>query len=162
MSSINLIDAFQEFKDAENIDRPTMMKVVEDVFKTLLRKKFGSDENFDVIVNAEKGDLEIMRRRTIVEDGQVNDPLAEVAYSDAVKIEPDFEVGEELFEPIDLYDFGRRAILAAKQTLASRISDLKKNSSLKNTAKELERSSALKFTRFGKKRYYYWMKKAMN
>src|SRR6187402_123936 len=127
MSSINLIDAFQEFKDAENIDRPTMMKVVEDVFKTLLRKKFGSDENFDVIVNAEKGDLEIMRRRTIVEDGQVNDPLAEVAYSDAVKIEPDFEVGEELFEPIDLYDFGRRAILAAKQTLASRISDLKKN-----------------------------------
>src|SRR6187401_1269296 len=127
MSSINLIDAFQEFKDAENIDRPTMMKVVEDVFKTLLRKKYGSDENFDVIVNAEKGNLEIIRRRMIVEDGQVNDPLAEVAYSDAVKIEPDFEVGEELYQEIDLYDFGRRAILAAKQTLASRISDLKKN-----------------------------------
>jgi len=137
MSSINLIDAFQEFKDAENIDRPTMMKVVEDVFKTLLRKKFGSDENFDVIVNAEKGDLEIMRRRTIVEDGQVTDPLAEVAYSDAVKIEPDFEVGEELFEPIDLYDFGRRAILAAKQTLASRISDLKKNSLAKKYSERI-------------------------
>jgi len=137
MSSINLIDAFQEFKEAENIDRPTMMKVVEDVFKTLLRKKFGSDENFDVIVNAEKGDLEIMRRRTIVEDGQVNDPLAEVAYSDAVKIEPDFEVGEELFEPIDLYDFGRRAILAAKQTLASRISDLKKNSLAKKYSERI-------------------------
>jgi N utilization substance protein A len=137
MSSINLIDAFQEFKDAENIDRPTMMKVVEDVFKTLLRKKFGSDENFDVIVNAEKGDLEIMRHRTIVEDGQVNDPLAEVAYSDAVKIEPDFEVGEELFEPIDLYDFGRRAILAAKQTLASRISDLKKNSLAKKYSERI-------------------------
>src|SRR5580765_482840 len=127
MSSINLIDAFQEFKDAENIDRPTMMKVVEDVFKTLLRKKFGSDENFDVIVNAEKGALEIIRRRMIVEDGQVEDPLAQVAYTDAVKIEPDFEVGEEVYEEIDLYDFGRRAILAAKQTLASRISDLKKN-----------------------------------
>ena len=127
MASINLIEAFQEFKDAENIDRPTMMKVVEDVFKTLLRKKFTSDENFDVIVNAEKGDLEIIRRRMIVEDGQVEDPLAQVAYSDAVKIEPDFEVGEELYEEIDLYDFGRRAILAAKQTLASRISDLKKN-----------------------------------
>lgn len=127
MSSINLIDAFQDFKEAENIDRPTMMKVVEDVFKTLLRKKFTSDENFDVIVNAEKGDLEIIRRRMIVEDGQVEDPLAQVAYSDAIKIEPDFEVGEELYEPIDLYDFGRRAILAAKQTLASRISDLKKN-----------------------------------
>lgn len=127
MASINLIEAFQDFKEAENIDRPTMMKVVEDVFKTLLRKKYGSDENFDVIVNAEKGDLEIMRRRTIVEDGQVMDPLAEIAYTDAIKIEPDFEVGEDLYEEIDIMDFGRRAILAAKQTLASRISDLKKN-----------------------------------
>ena len=127
MASINLIEAFQDFKEAENIDRPTMMKVVEDVFKTLLRKKYGSDDNFDVIVNAEKGDLEIMRRRTIVEDGQVNDPLAEIAYTEAVKIEPDFEVGEDLYEEIDIMDFGRRAILAAKQTLASRISDLKKN-----------------------------------
>ncbi len=127
MASINLIEAFQEFKDAENIDRPTMMKVVEDVFKTLLRKKYGSDDNFDVIVNAEKGDLEIIRHRMIVEDGQVEDPLAQVAYSEAARIEPDFEVGEELFQEIDLYDFGRRAILAAKQTLASRISDLKKN-----------------------------------
>ena len=80
MASINLIEAFQEFKDAENIDRPTMMKVVEDVFKTLLRKKFGSDDNFDVIVNAEKGDLEIIRRRMIVEDGEVLDPLAEVGF----------------------------------------------------------------------------------
>ena len=127
MASINLIEAFQEFKDAENIDRPTMMKVVEDVFKTLLRKKFSSDENFDVIVNAEKGDLEIIRRRMIVEDGEVMDPLAEVAYTEAVKIEPDFEVGEELYEEVDIFAFGRRAILAAKQTLASRISDLKKN-----------------------------------
>ncbi len=127
MASINLIDAFQDFKEAENIDRPTMMKVVEDVFKTLLRKKYGSDENFDVIVNAEKGDLEIMRRRMIVEDGTVEDPLAEVAYSEAVKLEPDFEIGEELYEEVNILDFGRRAILAAKQTLASRISDLKKN-----------------------------------
>jgi N utilization substance protein A len=127
MASINLIEAFQEFKEAENIDRPTMMKVVEDVFKTLLRKKFGSDDNFDVIVNAEKGDLEIVRRRMIVLDGEVMDPLTEVAYKDAVKVAPDFEVGEELYEEINIMDFGRRAILAAKQTLASRISDLKKN-----------------------------------
>src|SRR5215207_7430204 len=127
MASINLIEAFQEFKDAENIDRPTLMRVVEDVFKTLLRKKYGSDENFDVIVNAEKGDLEIMRRRTIVDDGAVMDPLAEVPYSEATKLEPDFEVGEELYEEINILEFGRRAILAAKQTLASRISDLKKN-----------------------------------
>ena len=127
MASINLIEAFQDFKEAENIDRPTMMKVVEDVFKTLLRKKYGSDENFDVIVNAEKGDLEIVRHRMIVEDGNVNDPLAEVPYSEAVKIEPDFEVGEELYQEVEILDFGRRAILAAKQTLASRIGDLKKN-----------------------------------
>ncbi len=126
MASINLIDAFQEFKDAESIDRPTMMKVVEDVFKTLLRKKYGSDENFDVIVNAEKGDLEIIRRRMIMDDDDVNDPNEEVSYSEAIKIEPDFEVGEELLQEVDLYDFGRRAILAAKQTLASRIGDLKK------------------------------------
>jgi transcription termination/antitermination protein NusA len=131
MASINLIEAFQEFKDAESIDRPTMMKVVEDVFKTLLRKKFGSDENFDVIVNAEKGDLEIIRRRMIVDDGEVLDPLAEIGYTEAVKIEPDFEVGEELYQEVDILDFGRRAILAAKQTLASRISDLKKNALIK-------------------------------
>ena len=127
MASINLIEAFQEFKDAENIDRPTLMRVVEDVFKTLLRKKYGSDENFDVIVNAEKGDLEIFRRRTIVEDGDIYNTLEEIEYKDAVKIEPDYQVGEELYEEVNLYDFGRRAILAAKQTLASRISDLKKN-----------------------------------
>jgi len=134
MASINLIESFQEFKDAENIDRPTLMKVLEDVFKTLLRKKYGSDDNFDVIVNTEKGDLEIIRRRMIVADGEVNDPLAEIAYSDAIKIEPDFEVGEELYEEVDIYDFGRRAILAAKQTLASRISDLKKNVLVKKYA----------------------------
>lgn len=131
MASINLIEAFQEFKDAENIDRPTMMKVVEDVFKTLLRKKYGSDDNFDVIVNAEKGDLEIFRRRMIVEDGELTDSLTEVEYSEAIKIEPDFEVGEELYQEVDLYDFGRRAILAAKQTLASRIGDLKKSALIK-------------------------------
>src|SRR6201996_5194486 len=127
MASINLIEAFQDFKEAENIDRPTMMKVVEDVFKTLLRKKYGSDENFDVIVNAEKGDLEIMRRRTIVEDGSVMDPLAEIGYTDATKIEPDYEVGEELYEEAEMGTCARRAIRAAKQPRASRIGDLKKN-----------------------------------
>jgi N utilization substance protein A len=127
MASINLIESFQEFKDAENIDRPTMMKVLEDVFKTLLRKKYGSDDNFDVIVNTEKGDLEIMRRRLIVEDGTVEDPLAEISVTDAAKIDSSYEVGEDLYEDVEILDFGRRAILAAKQTLASRISDLKKS-----------------------------------
>jgi N utilization substance protein A len=98
MASINLIESFQDFKDAENIDRPTLMKVLEDVFKTLLRKKYGSDENFDVIVNTEKGDLEIVRPKSL-EDGAVLDPLAEIAYSDA-ETGPIFE-GEDLHEEVE-------------------------------------------------------------
>ncbi|CAN5365977.1 transcription termination factor NusA [soil metagenome] len=132
MASINLIESFQEFKDAENIDRPTLMKVMEDVFKTLIRKKYGSDENFDVIVNDQKGDLEIFRRRTIVDDDDLYNTLTEIEYKDAIKIEPDYQVGEELYEEVDIQkEFGRRAILAGKQTLASRINDLKKNILLK-------------------------------
>ena len=128
MASINLIDSFQEFKEAENIDRPTLMKVMEDVFKTLIRKKYGSDENFDVIVNDQKGDLEIFRRRTIVDDDDLYNTLTEIEYKDAIKIEPDYQVGEELYEEVDIQkEFGRRAILAGKQTLAARINDLKKN-----------------------------------
>jgi len=123
-----LIESFQEFKEAENIDRPTLMKVMEDVFKTLIRKKYGSDENFDVIVNDQKGDLEIFRRRTIVDDDDLYNTLTEIEYKDAIKIEPDYQVGEELYEEVDIQkEFGRRAILAGKQTLAARINDLKKN-----------------------------------
>jgi len=128
MASINLIDSFQEFKEAENIDRPTLMKVMEDVFKTLIRKKYGSDESFDVIVNDQKGDLEIFRRRTIVDDDDLYNTLTEIELKDAIKIEPDYSVGEELYEEVDIQkEFGRRAILAGKQTLAARINDLKKN-----------------------------------
>ncbi|MEP6710985.1 MAG: transcription termination factor NusA [Ferruginibacter sp.] len=128
MASINLIDSFQEFKEAENIDRPTLMKVMEDVFKTLIRKKYGSDDNFDVIVNDQKGDLEIFRRRTIVDDDDLYNTLTEIELKDAIKIEPDYNVGEELYEAVDIQkEFGRRAILAGKQTLAARINDLKKN-----------------------------------
>ncbi|MFM7709318.1 MAG: transcription termination factor NusA [Ferruginibacter sp.] len=128
MASINLIESFQEFKEAEGIDRPTLMKVMEDVFKTLIRKKYGSDDNFDVIVNDQKGDLEIFRRRTIVDDDDLYNTLTEIEYKDAIKIEPDYQVGEELYEEIDIQkEFGRRAILAGKQTLAARINDLKRN-----------------------------------
>lgn len=128
MASINLIDSFQEFKEAENIDRPTLMKVMEDVFKTLIRKKYGSDENFDVIVNEQRGDLEIFRRREIVEDDDLYNSLTEIELKDALKIGEDYEVGEELYEELDIQkEFGRRAILAGKQTLAARINDLKKN-----------------------------------
>jgi N utilization substance protein A len=104
------------------------MKVMEDVFKTLIRKKYGSDEQFDVIVNDQKGDLEIFRRRMIVDDDDLYNTLTEIEYKDAIKIEPDYQVGEELYEEVDIQkEFGRRAILAGKQTLASRINDLKKN-----------------------------------
>ncbi|MEZ5022189.1 MAG: NusA N-terminal domain-containing protein [Chitinophagales bacterium] len=105
MNSAELVDSFSEFKEFKNIDRPTMMKVLEDVFKTLLRKKYGSDDNFDIIVNTDKGDLEIWRHRVIVEDGEVEDSLEEICISDAKKIEEDFEVGEEAFEEITLMDF---------------------------------------------------------
>jgi len=137
MASINLIASFQEFKEAENIDRPTLMKVIEDVFKTLLRKKYGTDENFDVIVNDQTGDLEIFRRRTIVEDGQVMDDNLEIEYSEAIKIEPDYNIGEEVYEEVNVVDFGRRAILAAKQTLAARIGDLKKKNLLDKYAERI-------------------------
>lgn len=127
MNSVELVESFSEFKDFKNIDRPTMMRVLEDVFKTLLRKKYGSDQNFDIIVNTDKGDLEIWRHRMIVEDGKVEDKLAEVEITAAKKIEPDMEVGEELYEPITIESFGRRAILAARQTLISRVLDLEKD-----------------------------------
>ncbi len=127
MNSVELVDSFSEFKEFKNIDRPTMMKVLEDVFKTLLRKKYGSDDNFDIIVNTDKGDLEIWRHRMIVEDGEVEDSLEEISITDAKEIEDDFEVGEEAFEEITLIDFGRRAILAARQTLISRILELEKD-----------------------------------
>ncbi len=128
MASINLIDSFQEFKDAENIDRPTLMKVMEDVFKTLIRKKYGSDENFDVVVNDQKGDLEIFRKRDIVDNDDLYNTLTEIELKNAQLIDPSYEVGEELYEEVDIQkEFGRRAILAGKQTLAARINDLKKS-----------------------------------
>jgi len=127
MNSAELVESISEFKEFKNIDRPTMMRVLEDVFKTLLRKKYGSDEHFDIIVNTDKGDLEIWRNRTIVEDGAVEEELKEVSISEARKIDPDFEVGDDCYEEITLESFGRRAILAARQTLISRILELEKD-----------------------------------
>ncbi|MCS6934178.1 MAG: transcription termination factor NusA [Chitinophagales bacterium] len=127
MNSLELIDSFSEFKQVKNIDRPTMMKVLEDVFRTLLRKKYGDVDNFDIVINTDKGDLEIWHKREIVEDGAVENPITQIALSEARKIQEDFEVGEETYEKIDINSFGRRAILAARQTLASRINDLEKD-----------------------------------
>lgn len=123
-----LIESFSEFKEVKNIDRATMMSILEDVIRTTLRKRYGTADNFDVIINIDKGDLEIYRNRTIVEDGMVEDEATQIAYSDAVKIEPDFEVGEELTETVKLGDFGRRAVLSLRQNLVSRITELEKDS----------------------------------
>ena len=127
MKTLDLIDSFQEFKEFKNIDRETLMHILEEVFRTALAKRYGSEDNFDIIVNIDKGDLEIFRNRTIVEDGQVKDENLEIAYSDAIKIESDFEVGEELSEPIYMSDFGRREILAIRQNLVSKIQDYEKS-----------------------------------
>ena len=127
MEQLNLVETFSEFKEFKNIDRETMMRILEEVFKHMLSKRFGSADNFDIIVNIDKGDLEIWRNRIIVEDGTAEDENTQVAYSDAIKIEPDFEVGEELSEEIKLVDFGRREILAIRQNLISKIQEYEKN-----------------------------------
>lgn len=127
MASINLIDSFAEFKDAEDIDRPTLIKVIEDVFKTLIRKKYYSDENFDVIVNDQTGDLEIFQRREVVDDADIMNDDTQIELTEAKKMDDSYDVGDEVYEEVKMETFGRRAILAAKQTLASRISELKKN-----------------------------------
>ncbi|MBP9186245.1 MAG: transcription termination/antitermination protein NusA [Bacteroidia bacterium] len=127
MHSSGLIDSFSEFKEFKNIDRATMQRVLEDVFRSMLRKKYNSDEFFSVIVNDSSGDLEIWHNREIVYDGEVEDIRSEISLTDARKIEPDFEVGEEVTEGVTLESFGRRAILAARQTLMGKILELEKD-----------------------------------
>jgi len=127
MSNINLIDSFQEFKDFKNIDRPTVISVLEEVFRSMIRKRFGTDENCDVIVNPDNGDLEIWRTRTVVEDEFSEDDDLEIELAEARKVDPDLEVGDDFIEEITLESFGRRAILAARQTLVSKVLELEKD-----------------------------------
>ena len=127
MNSSVLIESFAEFAKFKNIDRPTMMRILEDVFRTMIRKKWGTDENFDIILNVDKGDLEIWRNREIVDDNSEDIwDHDKISLADARKIEPDFEVGEEVAEEVKLEDFGRRAVLTARQTLIQRIKDMEK------------------------------------
>lgn len=121
MENAALIDSFAEFKDDKSIDRATLMAILEEVFRNLLKKKYGTDENFDIIVNPDKGDLEIWWNREIVPDGELEDPNSEIELSEAIKIEPDFEVGEECATEVKLVDFGRRAVLALRQNLVAKI-----------------------------------------
>lgn len=121
MENIALIDSFSEFKDIKSIDRVTLMSILEEVFRAALKRKFGSDDNFDIIINPDKGDLEIWRNRIVVADGEVEDENEEIELSEAQKIEPDFEIGEDVSEEVKLVDLGRRAILALRQNLISKI-----------------------------------------
>ncbi|WP_299776902.1 transcription termination factor NusA [uncultured Formosa sp.] len=121
MENLALIDSFSEFKDDKLIDRVTLMAILEDVFRNALKKKFGDDDNFDIIINPDKGDLEIWRNRIVVADGEVEEPNQEISLTAARKIEPDFEVGEDVSEEVKLIDLGRRAILALRQNLISKI-----------------------------------------
>ena len=127
MEALNLMDSFSEFKESKNIDRETMMHILEDVLRGTLKRNFGTDENCDIIINIDKGDLEMWRNREIVEDKNLEDPSLQIAYSDAIKIEPDFEVGEEVSEEIKLVDFGRRLIASLRQNLIARIIELEKD-----------------------------------
>ncbi|WP_035805705.1 transcription termination factor NusA [Lunatimonas lonarensis] len=123
-----LIESFAEFARSKNVDRPTMIRILEDVFRAMIRKKYETDENFDVIINADKGDLEIVRIREIVDDDSEDIwDYDKISLSEARKIEPDFEIGEETYERIELEDFGRRAVMMARQTLIQRIKDLEKD-----------------------------------
>jgi len=122
-----MIDTFSEFKELKNIDRATMMSVLEDVFRGMLLKKFGTDENFDIIINIDKGDFEIWRNREVVNDNEIEDPNIQISLSEAKKIDAEYEVGEEVTDEVKLDDFGRRAILSLRQNLTSRILDLEKN-----------------------------------
>ena len=124
---VNLIDTFAEFKESKSIDRETLMHILDDVFRAALLKKYGPDAQFDIIVNVDRGDLEIQHTREIVEDGSVEDPGNQIALSDAIKIEPDFEIGEEVVENIRLSDFARREILAIRQNLSSKIMEYEKD-----------------------------------
>ena len=131
MASINLIESFSEFKEFKNIDRATLMSILEEVFRGMIQKRYGTDENFDVIINIDKGDLEVWRNREIVEDKDVEDDNSQIAYSSAIKIEPDFEVGEEVSEEVKMLDFGRRSVLALRQNLISKILELEKDNIFK-------------------------------
>ena len=121
MENIALIESFSEFKDDKLIDRVTLMTILEDVFRSALKRKFGDDDNFDIIINPDKGDLEIWRNRVVVADGEIEDENGEISLSEARLIEPDFEVGEDVSEEVKLIDLGRRAILALRQNLVSKI-----------------------------------------
>jgi len=162
MDNINLVESFSEFKEFKNIDRETMMRILEDVFRGMLQKKYGTDDNIDIIVNIDKGDLEIYRNLTIVDDGDISDENTEIEYSKAIQIEPDFEVGEEVSEQIFMKDFGRREILSIRQNLVGKIQEYEKNNVYKKYKERIGEVMAGEVYKFGNVKFWFLTMKVSN
>ena len=160
MEKIELKDAFAEFKNQKNIDRPTMMGVLEDVFRTQITKTYGSADNFDIIINIDKGDFEIWRNRTVVET--VEDPNTEISKEEVDKIDSSYEIGEEFTEEVKLASFGRRGILNLRQNLSGRIMDIEKANLYNAYRDRIGEVMVGGFTRHGRKRCLYLMRRAMS
>ena len=151
--AVSLIDTFSEFKELKNIDRTTMVSVLEESFRSVIAKMFGSDENYDVIVNPDKGDFEIWRNREVVADEDLTDPNRQIALSEARQIDASYEVGEEVTDEVIFEKFGRRAILNLRQTLASKILELEKDSLY---------NKYMRYTRYGRRKSCCWTMKGTN
>ena len=158
--SVNLIESFAEFKETKNIDRATLMSVLEECFRSVIIKTYGSDENYDIIVNPDKGDFEIYRNRTVVPDGEVKDSNLEISLSEARQVEDDYEVGEEVSQLVKFSDFGRRAILTLRQTLASRILELEHDSLYNQYKDRVGEVITAEVYQSGRKRPSFWMMRA--
>ena len=160
--TISLIDTFSEFKELKNIDRTTMVSVLEESFRSVIAKMFGTDENYDVIVNPDKGDFEIWRNREVVADEDLTNPNMQISLTEAQKIDASYEVGEEVTDEVIFAKFGRRAILNLRQTLASKILELEKDSLYNKYIDRVGTVSVRKSIRYGRKKCCCWMMKATN
>lgn len=162
MENINLIDTFSEFKELKSIDRATMIRVLEDSFRSVLIKRFGTDENFDVIINTDKGDFEIWRNREIVGDDELEDDNLQISLTDAKKIDEDYEIGEEVTDEVRFLDFGRRAILSLRQNLSARILELEKDNIYHKYKDRIGDIITGRYIKYGRERFLFRMTKAMN
>ena len=160
--TISLIDTFSEFKELKNIDRTTMVSVLEESFRSVIAKMFGTDENYDVIVNPDKGDFEIWRNREVVADEDLTNPNMQISLTEAQKIDASYEEGEEVTDEVIFAKFGRRAILNLRQTLASKILELEKDSIYNKYIDKEVQSSTRKYTRSGKRKCCFWTMKETN
>ena len=160
--SVSMIESFSEFKSLKNIDKETLVKVLEESFRNVIAKMFGTDSNFDVIINPDKGDLEIWRRRIVVEDGEVENPMQQISLSEVNENEEDFDLGEEYVDRVYFEDFGRRAILNLRQTLSSKILELQKDSLYAYYSQKVGELIVAGYIRCGRKRSCFLTMMAMS